>query len=74
MEFRKRPYRFEIMWTSDPQCEQIISKAWNEQVQGSAAYNLTRRIQNTKERLKEWNKSHFGNLFYRKKQLEEELA
>ncbi|OMO85770.1 Endonuclease/exonuclease/phosphatase [Corchorus olitorius] len=73
-EFKKRPYRFELMWTTDPQCEQVVAQAWNTDQQGSVAFNLARKIQATKERLKVWNKCHFGDLSRRKKALEEELT
>ncbi|OMO57082.1 hypothetical protein COLO4_35504 [Corchorus olitorius] len=35
---------------------------------------MARKIQATKEKLKEWNGTSFGNLARRKKELEEELA
>ncbi|OMO55536.1 hypothetical protein COLO4_35936 [Corchorus olitorius] len=56
------------------QLQLVIDEAWHEQTQGSAAFTLARKIQTTKERLKEWNRNHFGNLSKRKRQLEEELA
>ncbi|OMO89795.1 hypothetical protein COLO4_19588 [Corchorus olitorius] len=62
------------MWTTDPQCEQVVAQAWNTDQQGSVAFNLARKIQATKERLKVWNKCHFGDLSRRKKALEEELT
>ncbi|OMO78934.1 Endonuclease/exonuclease/phosphatase [Corchorus olitorius] len=71
--FRIRPYRFEIMWTTHPQCRQIIQKAWESHVHGSAAFKLARKLTFTKSSLRDWNKNVFGNVRLRKKELEKEL-
>ncbi|OMO54729.1 Endonuclease/exonuclease/phosphatase [Corchorus olitorius] len=51
--FRKRPYRFEMMWSYDARCEEKLKITRNE--------------------LKHWNKTVFGNIHQKKRKLEEEL-
>lgn len=38
--FGQRPFRFEWMWTSHPDCFSIIQEAWNTNYQGSRAFEL----------------------------------
>ncbi|OMO94436.1 Endonuclease/exonuclease/phosphatase [Corchorus olitorius] len=73
LAFKKRPYRFELMWTTHPQCKRVIEEAWNNHIQGSPAYRLSRKLMITKSSLKEWNKKVFGNIHERKRKLEAEL-
>ncbi|OMO96596.1 Endonuclease/exonuclease/phosphatase [Corchorus olitorius] len=72
--FNKRPYRFELMWTTHPQCEKVITNAWKINANGYAAFRLMRKIGTTKEKLKLWNREVFGDLAKRKMELEIELA
>ncbi|OMO74062.1 hypothetical protein COLO4_26732 [Corchorus olitorius] len=72
--FSKRPYKFEMMWTTHPQCKEVIKEAWNGEVQGSPPFKLTRKVKFVREKLKRWNKEVFGDLVVRKKRLENELA
>ena len=46
--FVRRPYRFEEMWMSHPQCEEIIKQAWSNQIKGSEMYALMSKIKLTK--------------------------
>ncbi|OMO88584.1 Endonuclease/exonuclease/phosphatase [Corchorus olitorius] len=71
--FRKRPYRFEIMWSSDAGCEEVIKASWNQKVVGSTAYQLVQKLKITKNELKHWNKTVFGNIQEKKKSWEKEL-
>ncbi|OMO60224.1 reverse transcriptase [Corchorus capsularis] len=71
--FRKRPYRFKMMWSLNPQCEEVIKEGWNQQLVGSAAYKLVHKLKCTRDVLKRWNKTSFGNLFQRKNKIEKEL-
>ncbi|OMO84106.1 Endonuclease/exonuclease/phosphatase [Corchorus olitorius] len=64
--FRKRPYRFEMMWTTNPQCEEIIRKSWNQVVSGSAAYKVVQKVKFARDELKNWNRNVFGNIFQKK--------
>ncbi|OMO80258.1 Endonuclease/exonuclease/phosphatase [Corchorus olitorius] len=73
-EFRKRPYRFEIMWTLHPGCKETIATAWNQNFNGSSPFKLTRKLKAVREKLKVWNKAVFGNLHKRKVEVQEELA
>ncbi|OMO80770.1 reverse transcriptase [Corchorus capsularis] len=72
--FRRRPYRFEWMWTTHPGCKEEIKKAWNQQHQGSAAYQLVQKLKCSRDGLRRWNKNTFGNLRFRRRKMEERLA
>ena len=72
--FVRRPYRFKAMWTTHPRCEDVINKAWNNEVSGSKFYCLIQKLKMTRNALKEWNKNVFGNLKVRKDRLENQLA
>ncbi|OMO84786.1 hypothetical protein COLO4_21845 [Corchorus olitorius] len=71
--FRRRPYRFEMMWSTNERCEEVIKESWNQEVVGSDAYRLVQKIKITRDELKRWNKTEFGNIFQRKQALEKEL-
>lgn len=52
----------------DPTCKQVISEAWSKNFQGSSPFILSEKINNTKNALKLWSKTHFGHIeedFYR---------
>ncbi|OMO89656.1 hypothetical protein COLO4_19647 [Corchorus olitorius] len=72
--FKKRPYRYELMWTLHLSCEDAIRQGWNTAVNGSPPFKLTKKIKFVRESLKRWNKTVFGDLQRRKKNIEEELA
>ncbi|OMP10800.1 Endonuclease/exonuclease/phosphatase [Corchorus olitorius] len=38
--FRRRPYRFEMMWSTNEQCEEVIKESWSQEVAGSDAFKL----------------------------------
>ncbi|OMO55505.1 Transferase [Corchorus olitorius] len=73
-KFRRRPYRFELMWTLHPECKEIIQQAWSIKMPGSAPFKLTRKIQHVREKLKKWNKLVFGDLQNKKEAVERKLA
>ncbi|OMO75803.1 hypothetical protein COLO4_25872 [Corchorus olitorius] len=72
--FRKRPYRFEMMWTAYPVCKEVIKKAWYQELSGSRAFNLVQKLKISGNELQAWNKSAFGNLFERKIRVEAQLG
>ncbi|OMP14345.1 Endonuclease/exonuclease/phosphatase, partial [Corchorus olitorius] len=71
--YKRRPYRFEWMWTTHHDCKEIIRSNWMQNSQGSAAYQLVKKIKATSIALKRWNKECFGQLQTRKVNLEKEL-
>jgi hypothetical protein len=68
-----RPFRFEALWTRDPRCGDIISKAWMKEYPGSACFNLCRKQFNTTTALKVWNKEVFGSCQKRIQELSKKL-
>ncbi|XVF40577.1 hypothetical protein PTKIN_Ptkin01aG0124800 [Pterospermum kingtungense] len=73
LSFYKRPFRFEAMWLLHDDCEKVIQKAWENNIVGSPAFVLMRKIKITKEALKLWNKCEFGRLKRRRILLEQTL-
>ncbi|OMO86752.1 Endonuclease/exonuclease/phosphatase [Corchorus olitorius] len=71
--FRRRPYRFEMMWSTNEQCEKVIKESWNQEVVGSNAFKLVQKIKITRDELRTWNKTEFGNIFQRKQARGKEL-
>ncbi|OMO96071.1 reverse transcriptase [Corchorus capsularis] len=72
--YNRRPYRFEAMWVTHPQCRKIISKAWSNVFKGSSAYILVQKLKTTKHDLCRWNKTVFGDLQRRRQQLKNKLT
>ncbi|XP_058770393.1 uncharacterized protein LOC131644024 [Vicia villosa] len=55
-------FKFLQTWASDPRCEEVIYVVWKTRVVGCPMFILQRKLQILKSRLKEWNKSTFGNI------------
>ncbi|OMO90423.1 Endonuclease/exonuclease/phosphatase [Corchorus olitorius] len=72
--FKRRPYRFEAMWLTHPQCREVVKAAWDNNFQGSSSYRLVQKLKAAKGNLKKWNKEVFENLFEKRKRLEQEIA
>ena len=59
--FKRRPFRFEWMWTTHPDYPVIIKNAWlTNPTRGSHAYCLTKKLENVRDKFKAWNKTSFG--------------
>ena len=58
--YRHRPFRFEWMWTTHPDCATIINLAWSKKYDGSHAYILGKKINTIKDDFSKWNKAVFG--------------
>lgn len=57
-----RPFKFEAMWLVNNACNDVVTKAWNEYVNGSPAYILLQKLKNTRHHLICWNKVEFGHV------------
>jgi len=57
-----RPFRSEEFWTRDPTCGVVINEAWSILVSGSPAFCLMKKLKNTKQAIKHWNKHYFGEI------------
>jgi hypothetical protein len=61
--FKHRPFRFEWMWNSHPDCRSLVKNAWKDKIaSGSHAFCLTKKLENVRDRFKVWNKQSFGVL------------
>ena len=58
-----RPFRFQVFWLSDTSFPNIVSKAWNNN------RGLVESIDSFSKEATLWNKNHFGNIHYKKKQI-----
>uniref|UniRef100_A0A803LGE7 CCHC-type domain-containing protein n=1 Tax=Chenopodium quinoa TaxID=63459 RepID=A0A803LGE7_CHEQI len=68
-EGRKKLYRFEAMWLSKPNCNEVIKKAWGEGA-GNAPHN---RISLCSNALTKWAAKSFGDMKKKIRALEIEL-
>ena len=58
---KKTPKRFEEKWSTHPECELIISKAWNASTEaGSPMYKLLNKIKRCRMSLVKWSRT-LGN-------------
>jgi hypothetical protein len=55
-------FKFLRMWSTHPECENIIKDCWNVVIIGCPMYILCKKLKLVKEKLKIWNKSSFGNV------------
>ena len=60
--FRKRPFRFEHMWTTHPTCHDMIQQSWDFQSHGSRAAQLRNKLSNERKKALEWNRVVFGRV------------
>lgn len=59
----KKLFRFETMWMSHPDLINIVFETWGVNT------NLLDTIPSFTDKVKEWNKTNFGNIFYKKNKL-----
>ena len=72
--YKKHIFRFQNVWLLDPNCEQIILKAWNQPRRGSLAFQLVEKLKETKKALIDWDKETFAKLNNQIKELESKLV
>eukprot|EP00253_Pinus_taeda_P003585 PITA_03585 len=72
---RNKPFRFEKFWIEHPNFLTMVEKWWPEPIdeEGSKMFNLQKKLKNIKLRLKDWNKTVFGNIFQEKAIIEQKL-
>eukprot|EP00253_Pinus_taeda_P008568 PITA_08568 len=72
---RNKPFRFEKFWIEHPNFLTMVGKWWAEPLveEGSKMFNLQKRLKNIKLKLKDWNKTVFGNIFQEKATIEKKL-
>ena len=62
LPFRRRPFRFERMWSSHEDYGDVVNAAWAIKTTGSRAFNLQYKINNVKKTFSEWNRRVFGKV------------
>lgn len=60
--FRKRPFRFEHMWTTHPSCKDMVQQAWVFNSHGSRAKQLRKKLLIVIRKALEWKKNVFGKV------------
>ncbi|XP_030948868.1 uncharacterized protein LOC115972747 [Quercus lobata] len=61
--FLKRPFKFQSFWVSDPSFPNVVTNAWRNLAL------LPMAIESFAKGAATWNRSHFGNIFVKKKKL-----
>ncbi|KAF7154196.1 hypothetical protein RHSIM_Rhsim01G0175200 [Rhododendron simsii] len=58
----RRPFRFESLWTTEEECQNIIWEAWPREVDGSEMLQMCKRLRGCKKNLVTWHRKNFGDL------------
>ncbi|XP_077226483.1 uncharacterized protein LOC143888944 [Tasmannia lanceolata] len=54
-----KPFKFHNMWLSDHSLYPIVEQAWYCKIKGNPLFRLSKKLQNVKHAIKEWNKNVF---------------
>ncbi|KAF7835872.1 ribonuclease H [Senna tora] len=58
--FHKRPFPFENMWLLFKKCNMLVNEVWHEDIRGSPAFVIHKKIDLLCAKLKQWNKLEVG--------------
>jgi len=72
-KWSRKPFWFEAMWISDPECKEVITRAWDCAPNGTPMFVAATKLKRCKKRLKFWSRDHFGNVKKHIKQVKEQL-
>jgi exonuclease III len=70
---KRRPFRFEEVWTSDQGCENVIEALWKKHSPGVPMYTVWEKILACRRGLRSWSRQSFGNIKSRIKEVEDQL-
>lgn len=70
----RKPFRFESFWTTEEECQRIISESWLKVVEGSNMLRLCKKLRGCKENLKIWHKENFEDMKLKIVTLKDQLA
>lgn len=70
----RKPFRFESFWTTEEECQRIISESWLKVVEGSNMLQLCKKLRGCKENLKIWHKENFEDMKLKIVTLKDQLA
>ncbi|KAH7835784.1 hypothetical protein Vadar_029843 [Vaccinium darrowii] len=57
----KKVFKFESMWTTSPDCHEVISNNWSLLDHGSNMFAWRQKLKRCKKALTDWSKEVFGN-------------
>lgn len=67
---RKASFRFLNVWQHHSGFDQVVRDAWEIPVRGVGMVRFVRKLSLLRKKLREWNRSTFGNIFSRVKEAE----
>eukprot|EP00253_Pinus_taeda_P021967 PITA_21967 len=72
---RNKPFRFEKILLDHPNFLQLVENWWLEPMEGkgSKMFNLQKKLRLIKDKIREWNKTVFGDIFKEKTLIEDKL-
>ena len=74
VDWGPKPFRILDCWLLDKSFKETVINCWtSNQQSGWGGYVLKEKIKTLKQRLKMWNREHFGDILKRVKRIEEEL-
>ena len=59
---RKRCFRFEEMWLSDPSCGEMVEEVWCNTRDQNPSTAILKKVARCEKELKWWNKHNFGHV------------
>ncbi|KAF7811454.1 reverse transcriptase [Senna tora] len=71
--FRQRPFHFENMWLLFNKCNMLVNEVWREEIGGSPAFVIHKKIMLLCAKLKQWNKLEVGIIQEKIKSLTSQL-
>ena len=48
-KWRRKPFRFEAMWTDDPECKEVVARAWDCAPTGTPMFVAATKLKNCKK-------------------------
>ena len=73
VEIKAKPFRSEEFWFYIPGFIDVVRDSWNTNFIGSNPFQLVKKIQVFRQKVKTWNKCEVGNLEESIKQIEKEI-
>ena len=58
----RRPFKFEEAWTRDETSFFVVEKAWKKILNGTPMFKVCKKIKETKDEFRRWNREWFGNI------------
>ena len=71
--WRRKSFRFEAMWVSNPGWKDTITRAWDCSPSGTPMYAMALKLKKCKQGLKAWSREHFGHVQSSIKQTKDRL-